>query len=311
MAGIDLNRTTTGVNLPPAVSSEIWAATQQESAAMQLARQIPLPGSGVSVSTITGDPVAEWVDETEAKPVSRPTLGHKILTPYKLAVIVPFSNEFRRDLPALYQAIVNRLPGALAKRFDETVFTDNVPPPGSNFDKLSNATAVDLGPNIWAGLVTATTTIANAGGILNGWALSPQGSGVLLGAVDGNGRPLFVSNVSDAAVPSLLGAPVYVSRGVYDAGPPPQIGFAGDWSYAVYGTVEGVQVSTADQATLVDGANTINLWQQNMFAVRAEIEIGFRVRDLAAFSRLTYTAPVGGATASSPSSSRTSDKADK
>src|SRR3954471_21095623 len=117
MAGVDINRTTAGVNLPPAVAAEIWAKTQDQSAAMQLATQIPLPGSGVSVNTITGDPVAEWVDETEAKTVSRPTLGQKVMTPYKLAVIVPFSNEFRRDLPGLYQAIVSRLPGALAKRF--------------------------------------------------------------------------------------------------------------------------------------------------------------------------------------------------
>lgn len=45
---------------------------------------------------------------------------------------------------------------------------------------------------------------------------------------------------------------------------------------AVWGTVEGMEISFSDQATLVDGTTTINLWQQNMFAVRAEIEVGFR-----------------------------------
>jgi hypothetical protein len=48
----------------------------------------------------------------------------------------------------------------------------------------------------------------------------------------------------------------------------------------VYGTVEGVQISISDQATLNDGGTAINLWQRNMFAVRAEVEIGFRVRDV-------------------------------
>ena len=83
---------------------------------------------------------------------------------------------------------------------------------------------------------------------------SPAGAGVLLSATDTTGRPLYVSDITAAAVPRLLGAPVYVSRGVGDNTTPPQVGYAGDWSYAVYGTVEGVQVSTSDQATLVDGA---------------------------------------------------------
>ena len=51
---------------------------------------------------------------------------------------------------------------------------------------------------------------------------------------------------------------------------------AGDWTQAVWGTVEGIDISFSDQATLQNGTVTINLWQQNMFAVRAEIEVGFR-----------------------------------
>jgi HK97 family phage major capsid protein len=296
MAGIDINRTTTGVNLPPAVSSEIWANAQEASAAMQLSRQITLPGSGVSVPIITGDAVADWVDETEEKPVSRATLGNKIITPYKLAVIEPFSNEFRRDLPALYAELVRRLPGSLALKFDQTVFDPAVPAPGSNFDKLSGAAPIDIETDPWAGLVAADQAVALGGGQLSGWALSPQARGVLLGAVDGNGRPLFITDLQGGnSVPRLLGAPVYTSKGVYVAAPPPAtLGYAGDWSYALYGTVEGVQVSVSDQATLNDGGTTLNLWQRNMFAIRAEIEVGFRVRDIAAFAKLTAELVAGG-----------------
>lgn len=55
----------------------------------------------------------------------------------------------------------------------------------------------------------------------------------------------------------------------------------------MWGSVEGVQIAISDQATLTDGATTINLFQRNMFAVRAEIEVGFRVRDIAQFVKLT------------------------
>jgi hypothetical protein len=63
----------------------------------------------------------------------------------------------------------------------------------------------------------------------------------------------------------------------------------GDWNQALWGTVEGVKISFSDQATLTDGAGSINLWQQNMFAVRAEIEIGFVVADPKAFAIYTDT----------------------
>lgn len=297
MAGIDVNRSTAGVRLDPETSAEIWSKAEYSSAAMQLATNIPLPGSGVTVDIITGEPEAEWVAETDEKPVSRPTLGSKLMTPYTLAVIVPFSNQFRRDKRRLYTELVRKLPQALGKKFDQTVF-GNVAAPGANFDKLTGATAVGIAGATYKGLVAADQAIATGGGTLNGWAISPQGRGLLLGAVDGFGRPLFIPNPNDTAqVASLLGAPVYQSPGVYLAGSPNQLGFAGDWTSAAWGSVEGVSVSISDQASLVDGTvevadgveipNVINLWQRNMFAVRCEVEIGFRVRDIAHFAKLT------------------------
>ena len=64
---------------------------------------------------------------------------------------------------------------------------------------------------------------------------------------------------------------------------------AGDWSQALYGTVAGVEISYSEDATLLDSnSNPIYLFQQNMFAVRAEIELGFRA-DTDCFNLLTTT----------------------
>jgi hypothetical protein len=57
----------------------------------------------------------------------------------------------------------------------------------------------------------------------------------------------------------------------------------------MYGIVEGVKIDFSADATLdLGGGSTINLFQQNMFAVRAEIEIGFRA-DVTVFNKLTAT----------------------
>lgn len=284
MAAIEMNRTTS-ISLPGEVSGEIWQKTQESSAVMALARRIPLPGLGVTIPVILGDPEAAWTGETQKAPVKRSKLTKKNMIPYKLSVIVPFSNEFKRDLPTLYDALVQRMPGALAKKFDQTVF-GGTDAPGADFDTLKSCTAQEIGTDTYGGLVAADADIAENDGILNGWALSPKAKAVLLNAVDNNKRPLFINSAAEGAIPMVLGAPVRQSKGAFVAGSPAVVGFAGDWTQAAYGTVEGVKIALSDQATLTDGENTINLFEQGMFAVRAEIEVGFRC-DPTNFNKLT------------------------
>jgi len=297
----DINRT--AISLPPDVSGEILQKTQDESAVMRLARRVTLPGRGVTIPVITGDPTASWVAETGVKPVSNPTVTTKLLTAYKIAVIETFSDEFVRDAKALYDALIARMPGALSKCFDATVL-GAIEKPGDNFDNFASCTAQSLiatsDASLYDGLVAADTDIATHGGQLSGFALSAQARGLLLGATDTTGRPLFVNNVSEGAIPRILGVPAYFNKGVYKqgtagtSGTPAVVGIAGDWTQAVYGTVEGVKIDMNDRGSVTVGsgtsATTINLWQQNMIAIRAEIEIGFRA-DTDVFNLLTGAVP--------------------
>lgn len=286
MSGISTNRT--NITLPGEISAEIIQKTQEESAVMSLARQITLPGNGLTIPMITSDPEANWVAETDSKPVSNPGLSQKVMKGYKLAVIVPFSDEFARDYKALYDELVNRLPGALGKKFDQTVFNGTTP--GTGFDVLTSCTAQSIDVNasgeggFYKAIVAADVDIAAHDGDINGFAMSPQARGEMLSALDNDGRPLFINNVAEGAIPRLIGQPVVYSRGLYGAGnaatsgtaaKPDVIGFAGDWTKAMYGTVEGVKIDISNQATLTIGTGQVNLWQHNMFAVKAEIEVGF------------------------------------
>ena len=272
------------VTLPVEVSSEIIQKAQEGSAVMQLARQIALPGPGLSVNIIDSDPEAEWVTEGAKKPVKKGSFSTKKITPYKLAVIVPFSMEFTRDAAALYSALVARIPMAMAEKFDATVF-GSITKPGENFDQLNKVTAQDLADPIKA-LVAADLDISEHDGITNGYALSPKAKAILLTATDNNGRPLFVDSIAQNGVPTILGAPTHISKGckTTDA-----IAYAGDWTKAVYGVTQALNMTLSDQATLtLSDGSTINLWQQNMVAIRAEMEIGFRA-DTTVFNRFTYT----------------------
>lgn len=287
---VNVNRTTTGIVLTPEQSQEIWANAQSESAVMTLGQRVNLPGNGVSIDIITGDITADWTVESTEKHVTANTFGAKTMTPYKLAAIMLFSNEFRRDKRALYAECVRRAPAAIGKKLDETVFNGTAP--GTGFDVLTAATGYAItAATAYDQLVTAMAAIGTAGGRMNGIAVSPQLEALLLQAKDGDSRPLFLPNVNDdSAISRILGARVFETTNVYAAGTPNVAGFVGDWSQLRYGIVEGIQMSISEEATINDGTNQINLWQRNMFAVRIEAEVGVVVKSAAAFGKLTIAA---------------------
>jgi HK97 family phage major capsid protein len=301
---VDISRSTTNVSslLPADVSSEIHAKMLEASAVQQLARRVSVPGSGLTIPVISGEPTADWVAETAEKPVSRATLNKLTLTPKKLAVIEPFSDEFRRDLPGLYAELARRLPNALAAKFDAEALFGNRNQIGSLYDEgeasSTNANTQQLDTtDTYGDVLAGITTVASNGYDATGVVVSPAGEALLMGATTATGVPMFMpSAITGSAVGQVFGRPVFRSRRLATAGTGQDLdgsgsgttsftalGIVGDWTEAIWGTVEGVKIAFSDQATLTDGSGTLNLWQRNMFAVRAEIEIGFVVADPKAF----------------------------
>lgn len=302
MPAIDINRGTTGINLPLEVSNEIWTRTQEESAIMRLATPIDMPGSGIEVDIITGDPTAAWVGETEETPVSKGSASSKKIKPYNMSLIVPFSLQFARDKARLYDEMVARFPGALAMLFDGTIVGKNTKP-GEMFDQLNDVTGVDVKTDPWTGFVAADAAVAANNAVVTGHAIAPQLRSILLTAKDGNDRPLFVDSIAASGVGTIIGNPVYLNRNLYVAGTAPTssggadgvaetLGITGDWTSARYGAVQGMTASVTTDATITgsDG-KPINLWQRGMFAIKLDLEVGFGVKDKNDFVRLTGDTP--------------------
>lgn len=279
----------TSITLPSSVSNEIWAKTLESSAIMQLAQRIDLPGNGLTIPVITGEPAADWVTETDNKPVSQHTLATKEMKGYTLAIIEPFSNQFRDNTEALYNELVSRLPFAIAKKFDETCMFGAAP--GTGFDTLAGVTnSVDASTKTYDAFVDAIGKVAENDSDLNAFVLSPQAKTLLLKTKDTTNRPLFINNVqTDGAVGHVLSVPTHFTKSAHKVAANKAaevLGFGGDWSAARYGVVKDVNISLSDQATLTSGNKTLNLWQRNMFAVRCEFEVGFVIRDRADFVRI-------------------------
>lgn len=296
---IDVSRLTDGVTLSQEVSASILADTLENSAFQSLATKIDMPAQGVSWQTITGEPEAGWVNETAEKPVSRPSFGSDTVQPYKMAVIVPFSDEFRRDAGRLFAEVQRRIPYALGRLFDRTVLGLTAAP-GEHFDQLDGVQEVAYdgtdADSAYDSLLDVDAAISNEGHLLDGWALAPRARNTLM-RVRVDGSPLFTAGVQSGDVyGTLLGGRVEYRKALAEDAD--LMGIAGDFSKAQWGAVEGIKLSASSEATLtetVEGGETrtLNLWQRNMFALRAEAEVAFKA-DETAFARLVAAAADGG-----------------
>lgn len=296
---VNINRGTTNVINDPEISREIWTNALTESFFMAHARRVTLPGEGVKIQTITGEPTANWVAETAAKPISTHTFGTKTITPYKLAVIEPFSDEFVRDKRALYDELIRRLPNAIARKFDSTIMSTIAP--GTGFDVLGGCAKVSLNPaqgkTLYDQFLTVDAAIAAGGGMMDLIGLAPAGKTKVQGAVDQVNRPLFTPGVDSAAVGNILGARTEFNKNLFVAGTagspgvPAIVGIAGDFSDAIFGVVENISIEFSREATLVNGNETIALWQQNMIACKVEATVSYAVKSTAEFVLLTGDVP--------------------
>lgn len=282
---------TTSATLPEDLSSEIFANVQEQSAIMQLSTPIELPGRGMTVPVVTGDPEASFVSEGEEIKVSNSTLAVKEMKPYKLSVIELFSNEFKDNYEAIFAELQNRLPGAIGRKVDSTILYGITP--GTGFDTLADTDSVDLSAKAYDGFVDALEKVATANGDLNGWILSPKARTLLLKAKDNQQRPLFITNPAVEGKDggsSVLAIPSLFSRAAHQAknqGKTPElVGAGGDWTGARFGLVKDITVSLADQATINAGSTQMNLYQRDMFALKCTFMFGFVVRDKKQFVRL-------------------------
>ena len=293
---VDINRGTEGVILPPEVSAEIWQKVTDESVVMGLARRVPLSGAGVIFREILTDSQPAFVGETERKPVSNPTVGSKELKAHKIAVVQTYSDEFRRDLPGLFNALTGRLPAALARTFDLAAL-HGTGAPAADFDTLAGADEVSIhnttagSQDAYQGFLNALAVLEDNGYDPTAWALSPAGEIVALSNRDTGGGAILNPNVlTNGSVGSVLGRPVFRSRNARDGD---VVGVAGDWTKAIWGQVEGVSIDISDNPVYDSDGDLVTAgWQDNMIGVRAEIHVGFiAVED--AFVRLTNATPTG------------------
>lgn len=289
--------------LKPDQAQAYFAQARKSSSFMQLARQVPLGINGAEVPVVTSKATAGWVAEGAQKPASKGAVGIKTITPKKIAAIAVVSAEVVRANPANYMSLLREdIAEAFAIAFDAAAFHGTNTPFAQWIDQTTKT--VELGTTtkanggVYGDIVAGLKLLVQDGKKLNGFAFDRVVEPTFLSAVDNNGRPLFVEtpleDTASVVTPGrLIGRNAFIGDGLTTAVVPGTpntggiVGYGGDWSQAVWGTVGGISYDVSTQATVTINGDLTSLWENNLVAIRAEAEFGLLINDVASFVEYT------------------------
>lgn len=280
--------------IKPNEAANYFEKARYASSVMQLARQVPLGASGEEIMMSTGKATAGWVSEAGKKPTTETSIGVKSFKPHKIAAISVVSAEVVRANPGNYmQLLQDEIAASFAEAFDAAALHGDGPFTTSVSDTTKS---VSLAPSAYDGVVEALRVLANDKKKLNGFAFDRIVEADFLSEKDGNDRPLFIDtpleNTASVITPGrVIGRSAFLGDGIAKD---EVVGFAGDWSQLVWGTVGGIKFDVSTQASVTLGGELISLFENNLVAIRAEAEYGLLINDVESFTAITNEADESG-----------------
>lgn len=293
--------------LTPAESAPVFDDARRQSVFQQLIPQTPLGINGQKVPVVTTKPTANWVGEAGKKPTTSMGMDLLFIEPKKLAAIAVLSAEVVRANPGNINGQLRPyLAEAFATAFDLAVGYDlgGDGTGTSPFDNPLSATtkSVTLGTTTQANggihgdLVAGLKLLVDDGKKLTGFGLDDTLEPDLWGAVDANGRPLYVDLPTDdtsqaiARPGRLLNRPSFMGEGV---GNGDVVAFGGNFQKAAWGVVGGISYRVSTEATVTINGALTSLWENNLVAVLAEAEFGYVNSDVESFVKYQRAAEGG------------------
>lgn len=293
MSDIILQNALTGT-IPTEQAELVLKEFAENSVVTQLAKPEIMTKPVKKFSYLTQGPGAYWVSETQRITASKATWLQAELVAKKLAVIIPTSREFLDYTVAdFFSEIRGAIAEAFYNKFDSAVlFGTETPYEKSIWDKIDsegNKVVIGTGSNLYFDLNDALALVENGDNDPNGFVTTRQFKKDLRGTADENNNPIF-NDARGGATAEALGLPIAFANGqAWDKDK--ALIIAGDWDYARYGILKDITYTISEEATLTtivdEEEQPINLFERDMFALRAVMEIGFLLLKDDAFSAIT------------------------
>ena len=270
----------------------------ENSVIAQLATPEPMDKPIKHFTYLADGPGAYWVDEAEVIKTSKATWLDAKMEAKKLAVIIPVSKEFLKfTVSDFFEQMKPAIAEAFYTKFDQAGLFGVDTPYASGVSVWENITAsgnvLPMGSteNLYTDLNGVMALVEDGDNDPNGLTTTKKFRKNLRGALGSNNLPIF-NEPQAGETASALGLPIgYANSKSWDYSKAELI--TGDWNYARYGILQDIEYSISEDATLTSivGADgePINLFERDLFALRATMHIGFMTLKEDAFGALTPT----------------------
>lgn len=288
-----ISRTDAQALVPEVISNEIIGNLQNESAAMNMFRRLPVSTNQTRLPVLSALPTAYFLNgDTDLKQTTEVDWANKFLNVEEIAAIVPIPEAVLDDAAFdVWGAIRPLLEQAIARTLDAAVFF------GAN-KPSSWPAAIATQCASTSNTVTAGTNAATAGGVVgdfsdlfalveadgfdvNGVVATTAYKGKLRQARATTGESLL--NFGEATQKAVFGVDVaYPMRGLWPTSSATAQAFVGDFTQGILGVRQDITYKILDQAVIQDNTGEIqfNLAQQDMVALRIVFRVAWQVANV-------------------------------
>lgn len=249
----------------------------------QRATGIPMTSNKLDLHKLTSEPAVIWTGEGQVIKKGKPVFAKFALIPAKLSLIMSYSTEFMEDEAIGIMSIINRIISRqLVKAEDDMMFNGD----GTLFMGIMNHPDVNVvtlasGKTAFTDitadkLLEMTDHLKDYEEASSAYYMHRTVDNRIKMLKDGIGTYIFSPSSNDIWGYQKYHTPLLPS--VSASGAAKKFAAFGDLSNVYYGIRRALEVSVAEQATLTfDGGQTINMFEQDMKALRVTERIAIMV----------------------------------
>lgn len=272
--------------LIPSMTNAVLKEVAETSAVMQLGKYVEMGGKQEVVTQIQTDGIsAYWVNETEKIKTDKPELTPVTLRAHKIGVILLASREaLKYTWERFFEEMKPQIVEAFRQKIDEAGILGLNSPFANSVEKaIKTADTAITGEINYANVLALQDKLYDADVEANGMVSKVQNRSALREARDGNKMSVYdrSANTVDGIQVVDMKSPKFPKGTVY----------AGDFDHLIYGVPYNItyKISEEGQISTVknEDGSPVNLFEQEMIALRATMDVAVMVTKDKAFAKIT------------------------
>jgi HK97 family phage major capsid protein len=283
--------------VPAPLAKQIIDNVYRGSGMLQLLRKWPMGSVTESIPLLSSGSTAAYTSaEGGAKGNTQPVFGQITLTAKELAAVVVTTelllktSNLENIAGVIQEDLVNAFITAKEKEYagyGGSVYTHDI----SSYVPEAHTIAAGTGDDIVVDISNALAAIEEhiVGNPRIAFCTHPAIRAQLRNLRSATDKLPIFQPANGNAPDTLFGYPIYYSGNFEKTGSPSGYEmFVADWNKVIEGNLQGLQIAKSNEATItLADTTTVNLWQQNMVAIKAWLYSAFEIADANILAKVT------------------------